>query len=469
MKTHCLIVLLLAAILGMHPSPSADAAELRAGVAKVEITPPVPYRMSGYFSERLSTGTHDPLYAKALVFKQGETEAALVFCDLIGVSLDVSRKARRLASDATGIPIANILISATHSHTGPLYAGALRNQFHEQAVAKSGNDPYETVDYPAQLAAAIARSIEEAQAKARPVQLAAGVAEQKGLSFNRRFHMRDGTVRFNPGKLNPDIVRVAGPIDPDVGMLSLVPADKTEPLAMLTVFAMHLDTVGGTEYSADYPGHLEKSLQEKYGGGFISLFGAGTCGDINHIDVTTKEQTKGQPEAERLGTTLAKTVLAATAELKPVGKTALAVRSSVVSAPLQKYPPEQVARAKENMFKIGGKELSFLEQVEAYKITSLQLLGDTLPAEVQVFRLSDDVALVGLPGEVFVELGLAIKQASPFKTTLVVELCNDAPGYVPTKKAFAEGSYETVNSRVQSGGGELLVETAVKLLKELKP
>jgi hypothetical protein len=78
------------------------------------------------------------------------------------------------------------------------------------------------------------------------------------------------------------------------------------------------------------------------------------------------------------------------------------------------------------------------------------------------------VAIVGLPGEIFVELGLPIKKASPFKTTLVVELCNDAPGYVPTRKAFDEGSYETINSRVQPGGGEMLVEAATKLLKELK-
>ena len=120
------------------------------------------------------------------------------------------------------------------------------------------------------------------------------------------------------------------------------------------------------------------------------------------------------------------------------------------------------------MHKVGTRELPFLKQVEAYKIMALQLLdGPTLAMEVQVFRLSDDVAIVGLPGEVFVELGLAIKRASPFKTTMVIELCNDAPGYVPTEKAFTEGSYETVNSRVQSGGGEMLVEAAGRLLKEL--
>jgi hypothetical protein len=120
------------------------------------------------------------------------------------------------------------------------------------------------------------------------------------------------------------------------------------------------------------------------------------------------------------------------------------------------------------MARIGTRELSFLEQVEAYKITDLQLReGETLPLEVQVFRLSKELAIVTLPGEVFVELGLAIKRASPFKTTLVIELANDGPGYIPTRKAFAEGSYETVNSRIQPGGGEMLVDAAVRLLKEL--
>ena len=103
-------------------------------------------------------------------------------------------------------------------------------------------------------------------------------------------------------------------------------------------------------------------------------------------------------------------------------------------------------------------------------IPDLALWNQTRRAlEVQTFRLSEDTAIVGLPGEIFTDLGLAIKAASPFKNTLVIELCNDNITYVPTRKAFAEGSYEIVNSRVAPGGGEILVETAVRLLKELKP
>jgi hypothetical protein len=449
---------LLGATLGLQ------AAEWTAGVAVVDITPPVGYRMSGYFYERLSTGTADPLHAKAIVLGQGDTRAALVFCDLIGVPVEVTSRARREAQDKTGIPADHILIAATHSHTGPLYFDALRKHFHDRAVAAHGRDPQETVDYPAELTARIVKAVVEAHGAARPVRLEAGVAEQKGLAFNRRFHMKDGSVRFNPGPLNPDIVRPAGPTDPRVGIVLVRDGAGGQPRAALVNFAMHLDTTGGALYSADYPYYLEHGLRADLGRDFVLLFGTGTCGDINHVDVARKER----PKAEDLGRALAGTVLAGLAGLRPIAEPALAVRREVVEVPLQRPSAEQLARARRDIAKVGTPELGFLEQVEAYKILSLDLRGgDTIRLEVQAFRLDRETAIVGLPGEVFVELGLAIKQASPFATTLVMELCQDSPEYIPTKKAFAEGSYETVNSRIAPGGGERLVEAAVRLLKAL--
>ena len=458
----------LEGLTGQQASPSrsasAKAAQLTAGAAVTDITPPTGYRMSGYFSERLSTGTLNPLHAKAMVLRQGDESAALVFCDIIGLSLDVTSRAREQAAAKTGIPASNILIAATHSHTGPLYFGALRKHFHDVAVAQHGNDACEKVDYPAKLVAKIVQAIRKADAHPQSVRLEAGSAEQQGLSFNRRFHMRNGTVRFNPGVLNPDIVRAAGPIDPEVGMVFFRKADDSVVSAAMVNFALHLDTVGGTMYAADYPYYLEQSLREAYGRQLVCLFGTGTCGDINHIDVTRKERLK----TDYIGKTLAETVCAKAGSLQALSAPALAVRSEIVEVPLQHYGPEKVAWARENIKKVGTGELSFIKQVEAYKILALEMRHSrTIPLEVQVIRLSPDVAIVGLPGEVFVDLGLAIKRASPFTTTLVIELCQDAPGYIPTKKAFAEGSYETVNSRVAPGGGEMITETAIRLLKEL--
>src|SRR5271163_4762928 len=162
-------LILLATLLGTQFP--ARAADLESAVAVVEITPPLGYRMAGYFAERLNTGTHDPLWAKALVFRQGDRQAALVFCDLVGVPRAVARRARERASAATGIPVANIAVAATHSHTGPLYFGGMHTHLHGKAVAGGGRDPLEALDYPAQLAERVAQAVDTAQKGLAPVKL----------------------------------------------------------------------------------------------------------------------------------------------------------------------------------------------------------------------------------------------------------------------------------------------------------
>jgi hypothetical protein len=420
----------------LSPSRAFAADSLQAGIAVVDITPPVPYRMSGYFYERLSTGTKDPLKAKAIVFEQGDELGALVFCDLVGVPRDITTRTRQQASEATGIPAEHIAIAATHTHTGPLYFGSLHKHLHERAVARDGKDPYEAIDYPAQLVEKIVTAIAAAKAGLKPVDLAAGYVLEERLAFNRRFFMKDGTVRFNPGVLNPDIVRPVGPTDAQVGIISIVQRSQSEPEAAIVSFAMHLDTVGGTEYSADYPKFIEDALREDFGPGFTLLFGTGTCGDINHIDVRTRDRRT----AADIGRLLAETTVPAIEQgsLTTVAEPSLAVRRAIVEAPLQQFSDEERADARKKMALVGGRELSFLEQVRACTIMDLE------------------------------NRALAIKAASPFKTTLVVELTNDSPAYIPTKKAFVEGSYEIVNSRVQPGSGEQLVEAATRLLKELE-
>lgn len=446
--------------------PAVQAAEIEVGVATADITPPRGYRMAGYYSERRNTGTHDPLQAKAIVFRQGKEQAALVFCDLVAVPQDVATSARDAAGRKSGIPASRIAVAATHSHTGPLFDGVLRTLLHNRAVAAKGKDEAESVDYPQLLVDKIAGAVEAASKAAAPARLKAGFTTETQLSFNRRFLMKDGSVRFNPGVLNPEIVRVAGPIDPQVGVLLVEPAGGGKPTAGLTVFALHLDTVGGTEYAADYPFFLEGELRHAFGPGFVSLFGAGTCGDINHIDVSSQERLK----TETIGRGLARDVVQSAETLKAVDAPSLAVATTTVELPLQTYGADELAKAREVLAGLDTKPTPFLETVHAAKVVDLadNYRGATTRLDVQAIRLGSDVAVVTLPGEVFVEHGLAIKKASPFKTTLVVELANACPSYVPTRKAVAEGSYEVVNSRLAPGGGEALVEAALGLLKRLE-
>ena len=158
--------------------------------------------------------------------------------------------------------------------------------------------------------------------------------------------------------------------------------------------------------------------------------------------------------------------------LKPVATPRLAVRSTRVPIPLIDVTAEQVTQARDVFYRKVKPNPEFMLLVESWRTLNTHTLrardGATLQDEVQAIQLGEDLALVTLPHEVFVELGMEIKRRSPFRQTLVLSLANDIDFYVPTRKAFAEGSYEVTTSSYQPGGGELLVEGAVKLLEELK-
>lgn len=455
--------------------------EVYAGVAKIDITPPVGGRLAGHFYESLSTGVSDPLWAKALVLQQGAERLSLVFCDLIGITSEISDKARSEASMLTGIPAENILIAATHSHTGPLFYGFQYDYFHRKAVRLHGGDPHEKVDYSDFLVGKLVAVIAEASGNLSSVELEVGIGKQDGISFNRRYHMKDGSVVFNPGPLNPDIVGPAGPIDPDVGILLLRDANSGRYSGGLTVFALHADGVGGSKISADYPYHLAKTLKRKFGRDFISAFAVGPSGDINHVNVHRDDPIYSDSQPKRFGSKLGKTVIDAAPKLETVSSPSLAMVSTRIALPLQVPSKAQIDSAKrmihdlyevkesgEYMSRAGGESGDFLKRVEMSKYISLEGKGDHVMAEVQVIRIDAETAIVGLPGEIFVELGLDIKKRSPFKNTLIMTVCNDKMSYIPTKKAFAEGSYEVTNGIVKPGSGERLVDVAIGLLKKFK-
>ena len=191
--------LILAAVL-FHGAAAHSGEAFLAGFAELDITPPVGYRMAGYFVERTSLGTHDPLLAKVMYLQQGSNRCVLVLCDLIGIPRDVADAVRARVATELKLDPSTVLIGATHSHTGPNYSGVLRDEFHRLRMHAAGRDDCEPIDYKAALIENIAKVIRAAIDRAAPVSLHAGFAEQQGLSFNRRFHMKNGTVQFKPRK-----------------------------------------------------------------------------------------------------------------------------------------------------------------------------------------------------------------------------------------------------------------------------
>ncbi|MBL9202772.1 MAG: hypothetical protein JNL39_19820 [Opitutaceae bacterium] len=458
MKIRRLLCCALAALVGHE---AASAGELRVGAAAVRITPPNAIPMAGYYATRLAEGTHDELHAKAIVFEQDGARAALVALDLVSLARPTIEEARRIIAQTTGVPAGSVMISATHSHTGPLL------QSDSTRHAAYGGDTDLARTYTRSLPGKIAEAVRVAEAALTPARLSAGAGREDSLAFNRRFVMRDGSVGWNAGKLNPNIVRPAGPTDAAVPVV-FAEAHDGRPLATYVNYAMHLDTVGGMRFSADYPFTLAQILGRVKSPDMLTLFTIGCAGDINHVDVSTKAPQKGHGEAARIGTVLAGEVVKTYARLAPVATVAPRVRSALVRLPLASIAAGDVDKARALIARIGGKDdPKFLEKVWAFKALDVfGRAGQPLEVEVQVIALSRDLAWVSLPGEVFVELGLAIKAASPFKHTIIAELANGSIGYIPTRRAYGEGNYEPISARCAEGSGEMLVETALRLLRE---
>jgi hypothetical protein len=459
--------LLLLLLAGCATAPAGSGVFL-AGFAAADITPPVGWRRAGGYHELISTGVHDPLYAKAVVFEQGGVRGALVVCDLCSIGRDVSDPVRRLASARTGIPFEHISISATHTHGGPEFHGVLWEAWRDATVAKHGSDIHAKEDYVRKLVEACAGAVARADAAKRPVSLESGEARAPGIAFNRRHHLSDGTTTTNPGKKNPKILRAAGPVNDALPWLLARDLSGT-PVGSFTAFDMHVAVFGGPAFGADFPAHLQERLRGTHGRDFISIFAEGCAGDVNHVDVSSERPQPGETEPARIGGALADALLKA--EPRRV-QPSLAVRSTRVRVPLREVTPEETARARDVLSLRLVPNPGFFVLVGAYRILWTEKLrardGESADEEIQAFRISDEVAIVTLPHEIFVEIGMAIRERSPFRRTIVVSLANDVDFYVPTRKAFAEGGYEVETSPYKPGGGELLVDAAVRLLRSLR-
>lgn len=335
------------------------AGGLSLGTAAVKITPPIGIPLAGYYSPRGSEGVLDDLYTKVVVLDDGQTQVAMVVCDLITVPRHTVLEARKLIEQQTKIPGSRVMISATHTHTGPVLA---RETARDDSDGGSGDLANK---YTAELPAKIAQGVAEASGRLVPVRTSFAHGHEDRMAFTRRFWMKDGTVGWNPGKKNPNIIRPVSPIDPEVGVVYFETAEGKPALTYVN-YAMHPDTTGGLKFWPDYPGVLARRLADVKGDEMLTIFANGTCGNLNHINVQWSDRQHGQEEAIRLGTILADDVLKAYMDLRPAADGALQVRSEVLSLPLAPVTEKDIAEAREVVKR--GAKAKFMEQVQAYKV-----------------------------------------------------------------------------------------------------
>ena len=450
------------------------------GLAEVEITPPVGSSLVGYFEDRKSAGVHDKLFAQTFLFQSGEEQVVLITCDLVALLPETVNEAKDSIGREFSIPRENIFIHSTHTHTGPAAVGAF-------GVEQDAN-------YVRSLPGLIAGSVRQAVTNLAPGRIGFGSGAEAGISFNRRYLMKDGTVRTNPGagdawekiigKGNPDIVRPTGPIDPEVAVMRV--EDEAGNLrAVLVNFACHLDTIGGNLISADYPGVIRRVVRKVKGENVLVSFFTGACGNINHLDfVTGRLKTGYFTHTEWMGTILAaetikvvekidceplRKIKAAACELEIAVRRPTADEVKFARRVLEKSPeklsPEDRAELKRrsNLF---GDEIAWLK--EMLLVVDRGKKKEEVP--VGAVRIND-AGFAFLPGEVFVEYGLRIKAESRLKPAFVIELTNNGLGYIPTRQAFSEGTgYEERLARSSSlapEAGDLITDKALNLLASL--
>ena len=267
--------------------------KLRAGAARACITPHIGCHISGYFNDRIAVDILDDTFAKAIVLDNGDSALAIVTLDLIAAHKEDLDRAKARAEDLTGIPAASILISCTHTHYGPAPVGLLDIP-KEQAYMEWAMD--RTSD-----------AIKRAQYRLQPCRVAHISGQCAEETHNRRWLMKDGAVQMNPGFENPDMLRPAGPTDPEIALLAIETLDGA-PIAALANYSLHY--VGGPYHdriSADYFGAFDRALQRLAGSDFVAIMANGCCGDINNCDFTRPAPEYPYPfyQAERVANVVA--------------------------------------------------------------------------------------------------------------------------------------------------------------------
>jgi hypothetical protein len=429
---------------------------LQVGFGSADITLPVGANIPGGFFPNPSQGVRDKLLATACVMHDNKTSLALVGVDTLIVSAPVVAMARELIAKSTQIPAANVLVNASHTHSG----GPVLRRTETMA----------DVSYASDVAKGIASAVTDAWNSLHGVEIGIGTGHELNIAFNRRFRMKDGREITHPGKPGTphhhEIVAPAGPTDPNVGALAVRPPSG-EVCGIVVNFACHSTVVGGNQFSPDYPGYLRKHLKAIYGGDLPVVFLLGACGDVTQVNNLTPGSDFGPQHADMMGSKLAGEVVRTLRRMTWLNEAALAATSETI--PLAYRPDPDVERERPP-FGLGSGE-----RVEEVFAQARQWLSEerkkspTLTTEIQALRIGS-LGVVANGAEFFASEGLRIKEASPFSPTWVVSLANDWIGYVPTAHAFYAGGYESRTGRASflaADSSQRIVEASLRVLMRL--
>lgn len=421
------LILIHILILTLGSAQSTVAAECLAGSARIEVTPPLPFWLSGYAARtNPATRVNHPLWAKALALQdQAGTRIVIVTTDLIGLPREISSAAALKVEQNLHLPRAHILFNSSHTHAGPVIWPNLRVMFDLNTKDQDAAHAYAQ-----QLTDALASIAADALSRLEPARLRYGVG-QAGFAINRRQPGADG-VQIGENR--------AGPVDHDVPVLR-VENSKGELRAVLFGYACHNTTLVGNNYEidGDYAGAAQRALEQEHPG-VTALFLMLCGGDQNPSPRGTSQL------AEQHGLSLATTVITTLrGNLQPVEPSLQAAYHEIrlAFAPHTRETFEQEVRS-DHRFRQRRARL----MLEAYD-AGRPVRDVSYP--VQAIRLSSDLALLGLGGEVVVDYGLDLKRVYGGRRLIVAGYCNEVMCYIPNVRILGEGGYEPVDSMIYYG------------------
>ena len=426
--------------------------KLQAGAATSNITPWLGVAMPGSFRPRYGEDVHDELLAKALVIDNGAVRIAMVTCDLIAIPEAIANAVKARIKELCGISPECVMVNATHTHSGAGVSNLLG----------VGEDEGYTTWLPLKVADAVELAVKRMQ----PARAGFASVMEDRISFYRRWLMKDGTVRMNPGFNNPDRVRPMGEIDPELAMMYVEGVDGT-PISVVASFSLHYVGTGGVgQVSADYFGQFFNLMRHYLGGNCVPILWNAASGQINNNDYSGERiwQDRGYTRARRMANVLAGHVLTEIQLMDLDEKLALEAVTGTLEFSRKVITETDLDIAEQIL--AGGYEyeegpFSWVvgqpvpkDRVDVYarQCQRLAVLPEQMTAPVQAIRLGD-AAILALPGEIFVESGLRIKAQTSASPLMLVSLANGYIGYVCTDEALTqEGGYETWAGLSSLGG-----------------
>lgn len=456
---------------------------LKVGFSRVNITPMMGIAISGYFVSRSAEAVLDELEVNAVAFEQGGKRAVMMSADLLGINQEYINEFKDSVVKATGLERDAIYIHATHTHTGPMIIK--KEDIHTRAELAATTDGTLEDTYYSFLKDRMTDAAVFALADLKAAKMGYGVGVAPNIAFVRRFRMKDGSLRTNPGVDNPDIVAPVGDVDERVNVLRF---DREDGSTIVTVnFGDHPDVVGGCKISGDWPALTRKTVEKTLDNTKCVVFNA--CqGDVNHVNVHPRggylngmfmdfdDVARGYAHSQYMARVVTGGVLQAYDKVKYCDDTTLRYKQNKIRLASNMPEPADMPEAHRiNDLHLAGRDSELPYEgmmlttvvAEAGRMVRLEHGPDSFPMTVSGLAIGP-VAFVGFPGEPFTGIGRGVKDADGFELVMHTCLTNGNEGYFPMRDAYDEGGYEARSSKFKAGVAEHLITEGKKVLEELK-